>query len=214
MELLSQRAYARRRGCSQAAVWKAIQAGRIPVVKVGSGVKIDPEAADRAWARNTDQSKPSNTETGDPAHRRDPAEPAVPMDLDGIEPFEQIPLFEEPARRISFDAGGNGNGNGDGSEDAGDVGSYARHRARREKALARKAELELEEKIGSLVPLNEVEQRAFEDARRARDLLIAIPERIAAVLAAITNPAEILTVLETEIEAVCGELSSGNAERS
>jgi len=208
VDLLSQRAYARHRGCSQAAVWKAIQTGRISVVKVGTGVKINPSTADREWAENTDQSKPSNAETGDPTHRRDPAAPSVPMDLDAAGELEQIPLFEEPKCRISFEAGGNG------SEDAEEVGSYAQYRARREKALARRAELELEEKIGSLVPVSEVQQAGFESARKVRDLLIAIPERVAAVLAAIDEPAEILTVLETEIEAICGELSNGDAERS
>jgi len=123
VELLSQRAYARRRGCSQAAVWKAIQAGRIPVVKVGSGVKIDPEAADRAWARNTDQSKPSNTETGDPAHRRDPAEPAVPMDLDGIEPFEQIPLSRSRRAGSRSTPAGTGTGTGTGARTRGTSGA-------------------------------------------------------------------------------------------
>ena len=214
MELLSQRGYARRRGCSQTAVWKAIEAGRISVVKVGTGFKINPETADREWSDNTDRSKSSNTEIGDPGRRRSPGEPPAPMDLDRVREGEQIPLLEELPRapaRESRDNGGNGNG---GRAEAPEVLSYARSRAQREAALARKAELELEEHIGSLVRLSEVQRTAFDTARKARDLLLAIPERIAPVLAAMEKPAEILAVLETEFERICGELSNGDAERS
>jgi hypothetical protein len=47
--LVSIREYARRRGVSDTAVHKAIESGRITTV---SG-KIDPEAADKQWAENT-----------------------------------------------------------------------------------------------------------------------------------------------------------------
>jgi hypothetical protein len=218
VELLSQRAFARRIGVTQAAVWKAIRDGRIPVVIVGKDhqgrtrFKIDPVAAERAWSQNTDQSKASNAVTGDPGRRRDEDQPPAPMDLDSVRLGDQIPLIEEPRRRSSFRSPDNGNGNGD-EPSASDFQTYAQHRARREAAMASKAELELKEKIGSLVETSTVEQAAFDAARRARDRLFAIPERVASVLAAISEPAEILKILETEIEAVCGDLSGGDAKR-
>lgn len=60
---ISQRAYARHRGVTHRAVQKAIAAGRIPVTPEG---KVDPEAADLAWAANTDESKPRNSVSGTP----------------------------------------------------------------------------------------------------------------------------------------------------
>lgn len=48
------REYARHKGCRLWAVQKAIKAGRIAVDAAG---KIDSEAADQAWAANTDQAK-------------------------------------------------------------------------------------------------------------------------------------------------------------
>lgn len=50
MPLMSRRAYARHRGVTLRAVQKAIKAGRIQLV----GDKIDAQAADAQWHRNTD----------------------------------------------------------------------------------------------------------------------------------------------------------------
>ena len=211
MELLSQRAYARHRGCSQAAVWKAIRDGRISVVKLAKGVKINPRTADREWTENTDRSKSRNTETGDPKRQRPAGEPSAPMRLDGIGGTEQLELVEIPADKEPVKPGGNGNG---GAGEDPEIRSYARSRAQREAALARKAELELELQLGSLVSTEDVRRAAVNAARKARDMLVAIPERVAAVLAAIDNPDEILTVLETEIERVCGELSDADTKHN
>ena len=64
---LSIRAYARHRGVSDAAVRKAIAAGRI--TPEGDGT-VDPERADAEWARNTEAPR-SGT-------RANPARVAVP----------------------------------------------------------------------------------------------------------------------------------------
>jgi hypothetical protein len=62
--LLTQAAYARHRGVSKEAVRKAVRDGRIPAV--GKRKLVDPAAADRAWASNTDTRMPSNSVTGNP----------------------------------------------------------------------------------------------------------------------------------------------------
>lgn len=49
IQLITQTEYARRRGCSETAVRKAIAAGRIALIDG----KIDPVAADVQWAANT-----------------------------------------------------------------------------------------------------------------------------------------------------------------
>ena len=182
MELLSQRAYARRRGVSQAAVWKAIRDGRISTV----AGKINPKTADREWAENTDRSKPRNSISGDPKRRRRKGEPSAPMDLDAA--------GEETGVTV---------GNGNGAAASG----YAEARAKREACLAEKARLDLELQMGTLVRTDEVRRAAFNAARKARDQLIALPQRVAAILAATEDPAEVLSILEEEIEKICLDLS-------
>jgi hypothetical protein len=49
-------------------------------------------------------------------------------------------------------------------------------------------------------------------ARKARDQLIALPERVAANLAATQEPAEVQRILEEEIERICQEIA--DAERA
>ena len=49
VQLISQADYAKRRGCSQVAVHKAIKAGRIMLIDG----RIDPEVADVQWQANT-----------------------------------------------------------------------------------------------------------------------------------------------------------------
>lgn len=49
IELVTKSEYARRRGCSEAAVRRAVRDGRISLIDG----KVDPVAADAQWARNT-----------------------------------------------------------------------------------------------------------------------------------------------------------------
>lgn len=53
------REYARRRGCSPAAVSRAVKEGRLDLSVIGEGRRrrIDPAIADKEWARNTDHAK-------------------------------------------------------------------------------------------------------------------------------------------------------------
>jgi hypothetical protein len=143
--------------------------------------KIDPDQADREWRENTDQSKPRNRITGRPTQARFPGEPSEPMDFGGAE-------------------GGNGTATG-----------YARARAAREVYQAQLAKIELDRQRGILVRADEVKVGAFNMARKARDQLIALPERVAANLAATQDPAEVQRILEEEIERICQEIA--DAER-
>lgn len=208
MELLSQHQYAARRGCSQTAVWKAIQTGRISTVKVGSKQKINPVTADREWLENTDRSKPRNTITGEPKRRRSPEEPPSPMKLDGVGGTGQLSLIPTEADQSEPEipsTAANGNGNGS------DGPTYSASRAAREAALAGIAKLQLDEKTGKLVDANEVKLAFFNATRKARDELFAIPARIAPVLAALDDAADLETILFDEIERVCKGLSDGNS---
>ncbi len=176
VELLSGRAYAKRRGVSHTAVQKAIRTGRITTV----AGRIDPAIADREWAENTDPSTSQNSVSGRPKGRRRKGEPSTPADVDG----------------------GNGRATGTG---------YGRARAAREAALAGIAKLQLDEKTGKLVDADEVKLAFFNATRKARDELFAIPARMAPVLAALDDAADIEAILFDEIERVCKGLSDGNS---
>lgn len=187
MALLSGRRYAEHRHCSHTAVQHAIRDGRISFVLVGTRKMIDPALADREWEENTDQSKPRNQRTGRPKGKRIPGAPETPMDLDGT--------------------GRSGGGNGAAS-------GYAKARAAREFYAAQSAKLAFDERMGKLVRAEEVRMAGYNAARKARDQLMAIPERMSTTLAALLDPGEVQRVLEDEIERVCQELSGGITERA
>jgi hypothetical protein len=72
VELITQSEYARRRGCTEGAVRRAVRDGRISLIEG----RIDPVAADAQWARNTRvragsrATDDANLQAGSPAPRR------------------------------------------------------------------------------------------------------------------------------------------------
>jgi hypothetical protein len=84
---------------------------------------------------------------------------------------------------------------------------YHASRAVREAYMAKLAQLEYEAKSGKLIDAEESRRAAFEDNRRVRDLLLALPDRTAALLAGISDAAECHRLLTTEIRRACEELS-------
>lgn len=75
---LSIRAYARHRGVSDTAVHKAIRAGRITPEVDGS---IDPDKADREWAKNSERPKEGTKRRADSVAVKEPAAEATPPAL-------------------------------------------------------------------------------------------------------------------------------------
>jgi hypothetical protein len=71
---LSIRAYSRHRGVSDTAVHKAIRAGRITPEADGT---IDPERADRDWARNSETPRAGTTRRAETVAVREPASEAA-----------------------------------------------------------------------------------------------------------------------------------------
>jgi len=70
------------------------------------------------------------------------------------------------------------------------------------------ARLEYEQRVGGLLDADEVRTAAYTCARCARDLLLAIPSRVAPVVAGLTDVAECHRVLEAEVSRALDELSS------
>jgi hypothetical protein len=86
--------------------------------------------------------------------------------------------------------------------------SLAQVRLAREALETQLVQLEYRKKVGDLLPADEVEEAASDLGRRVRDLLLAIPPRLAPVVAGLTDPEECFKVLEKEVNAVCDELSA------
>lgn len=141
--------------------------------------KIDPARADREWHDNTDQSKPRNRIIGEPDRVRGAGEPPEPMTLRGSD---------------------RGNGSATG---------YAKARAARELYQAQLTKLQLDRQRGLLVRADEVRTAAFNNARMARDQLIALPQRVSSIIAATQDVDEVRRILEEEIEQICQAISEG-----
>jgi len=89
--------------------------------------------------------------------------------------------------------------------------TYAQSRAVRELYLARLAKIEFEERSSKLVSRDDVTVAAFTKARTVRDSLLNIPDRVAALLAAETEPAKAHNILSEEIRKALIELSGDNS---
>ena len=79
----------------------------------------------------------------------------------------------------------------------------------RENYLARLAKIEFEERSGKLVSRDEVQVAAFNKFRTFRDGMLNIPDRVAAVLAAESDPARVHEILATEIRKALLEFADG-----
>ncbi len=85
--------------------------------------------------------------------------------------------------------------------------SYHRSRAIREDYNAKLTKLQFERESGKLIPIEEVKTSAFNAARRARDLLLNMPDHIAPQLVGKTNIFEIKNILKSELTKILEELS-------
>ena len=183
--------YARHRGCAPNAVKKAEEDGRIQAAVKreadGKFIGIDWREADRLWALNTDPAEAAKSG----ANTAPPAAPPLQLALDAT----------------AGDAAASPAGAADPSGDAKDRSDYYEHRAKREEFQAKNAELDYLKAIGRLVSVDELRQVSSERYRAVRDKLLNIPDRVAAILAAQSDPAVVHTELTKEIKRVLHELS-------
>ena len=84
-------------------------------------------------------------------------------------------------------------------------------RARLEYLKAELADLQLRQQRGQLVDAEEVRASAFQEARRARDRLMAIPARLASQLASCSDPRQCHLLLAEEIRICLRGLSDAAA---
>lgn len=88
---------------------------------------------------------------------------------------------------------------------------FWRSKARHEFHRANLAELEEKERRRQLLHAERVRAVIFEGARRARDQLLAIPDRLETRLKGVTDPLEVRQILMREVRQIAEEIS--NAEQ-
>lgn len=147
--MLSIRGYAKHRGCSEGAVRKAIERGKIRVVGSGKETRIDPTTADAAWAANT--RTPVRTEP-EGAH-------------DGTQVRTETPDYRARYAHELEQAGRSDESKADAER-------------RKEIALANVRELEFRTKSGAVVDRHACVSAWFAVCRTARDQLIGCRDRI------------------------------------
>jgi len=180
------------RGVSREAVRLAIKSGRLSksVVYTDKGAPriADTQLADKEWVANTDQSAPRNSVTGNPKRKSPPAKAKPEPKKTGKEP--SAAEMEATAAAVDFDAL-----------------SYADARAKRERYLAALAKLEYDEKSGKLASAEVIRGVIFNTARSARDMFMAVPDRVAPLIVGLTEQHEIHRILTDEVRRICLEVA-------
>jgi len=114
---------------------------------------------------------------------------------DNIDPAKQRDSSKQAATK---EMSGEGNSN------------YKKAAAARMFYNAKLAELEYQEKAGKLVSSDKAKAEAFKIARRVRDSLLGVPERVAAEVAAMTEPRDIAIYLKEQIADALKDLDDLN----
>lgn len=197
MALMGVREYARHRDVSHAAVIKAIKTGRITRRKDG---KIDSSKADAQWNGNTDVSKPRNSVTGNPKHRRRRGDPSHPKGSVAPERIAAAPHQPLPDEDDEIESG---NGQGNGHAGGGYGPDYVTVQTIKATYAAKKAKVEYEISVGKLVDADHVRQTMYKAGRTGRDLVMALPDRLAPLVAAEADPDKVRGILEQECRAIC-----------
>jgi hypothetical protein len=173
--------YARHRGVSHPAVIRAINEKRIKKERNG---KIDSEKADAAWALRTDpvQSMHRAPQAFDRASAHTPAPAPVQAHNEPT-----LGMGEKVALRIAM------------------------QRLRKETAQADTAEIERDKLKDSLLGRAVVDEHIASFSQMVRDHLLALPDRLAASLAAVDSAATAHRILKADVDAALRKLSKAVA---
>lgn len=177
---ITQKEFARRMGVSPQAVNKRVRAGRLSRLPDGT---LDPVVAEQEWNATKE---PSAGVSVPPAS---PGSQAVPFQRPSARPPALASAAQGPATSSA------------------PAGTYAQAKTADALYKARLRQLEYEAKSGTYVRAEEVANRWFEHARAIRDRMLAIPDRLAAELAAQTSIHEVRRRLDEEIRIALQELA-------
>lgn len=192
MTLLTQAEYAKRRGCSEAAVNTA-RKQRIKAAEVlqDGRVMIDAELADQLWAKNSRRRR--GLHVAEPA----PGEPERPRPAPLPAPTERLPTDSELKAFIMGLPE---------DEIPDDVNEIIR---RKEHYNAERQRVQALKDRGEVVPADQVKAEAFALARAVRDGLMSIADRLAPLLAATTDARQVHQLLNDEIRVALRSLANG-----
>lgn len=174
---MTKAAYARYRECDEKAVRKAIVEGRITI---GDDGLLDPAVADVEWAQNT-RARADSGSKGAPGAAAGTAPPDQPS---LAPPGPDAPSTAPPSAPIA-----------DG---------YAESRARRERAEAEMAELNVAKLAGRLVDRERVEAAVFDAFRVLRDRVMAVPRRAAPSVVGLVEVREVELQIADELRRALG----------
>lgn len=194
--------YAKRRGVSVQAVRKAIREERLKasIVQRDPLVLIDSYHADREWARNT---RP--VVGGRPSTRN-----VEVVDADG---YSSIVKLEDaaPARRRQARSSRPRDDDEDEEldDDGNPIPSIRKEKALKARADRQLAELNLAKAEGRVVLAESARLLWFERIRGVRDAVLAIATRLAAPLAAETDPEKVEALIDAELRAALDKAGAG-----
>lgn len=179
--------YAESRNITHSAVQKAIASGRIADAvkgKKGRSVLIDPVLADKLWQENT-----LNMHKDNVVDKISKASKENVSSLDSQSDDQNVSdnLSKTDQKKIAE--------------------NYQKSRALREIYQAKMAQLEFEEKSKVLVRVEDVKMHAFNTARVVRDSILAIPDRIAPILANCQDEFECHRIVKEELQRCLEELA-------
>jgi hypothetical protein len=173
------------RGTSHVAVINAIKDQRLTspaVVRDGHRWVIDPAMADEQWATRTDPSEYGGQAGGG----------SRPIGIEAS--VQQRPATSLPPPPAAAAKGGP---------------SLAVSKQVKAAYEAKLTELEYKERSGEMGNLQDVRKEAARLARQVRDLLLIVPSRNAAKVAAMSDPEDVRALLQQEIELALKGMANG-----
>ena len=206
MALMTYRKYAAHRDYSLRAVQKAIADGRISealVLEPGARfAKIDSDKADALWVRNTDETKRSLLFS---------PSAAAELAADDIDLNTPPPRREPPAAPSMGAAGVDTPAGGDTAKADADVDDekreYRLQRTERERIAVELAQMDLAERKGKLIDIDDVVELVSTSLRVLRDALRNIGVRNGAMLAELKDPFECARLVDEEIDAALSSMT-------
>lgn len=177
MAKVSKSEFARRAGCSRPYISKLLKEGRLQADEHG---RIDFELGMRSLRRNRDPARDHLRRTG------------LGNGSAGAAAAESVPAEEAATAAAGDDRV---------------AGSYLQARAIREHYKARQEKQRFEERAGVLVHVDKVKSTAFSLSRTLRDALLALPDRLAPIIAAEQDPRLVHELLSSEIRMILEQLT-------
>lgn len=207
MPLVNASQLARVLGVSHTAIAKAVKAGRISIAQRDEKerAQFDTETAVHEWGANTNPSKAREKRTGGrPRKDGTPAQPRVTPTTAPHHPSRPGPN----GGALNTGGGLRGPRAPDGN---GNVTTYNEAAALEKHYKAQLARLEYEQKIGTLVPIENVAQEVETEYGRVRARLLAIPSKLAPDVALTDDVAMCRGLIEAAIVDALNELAADAA---